>query len=69
MFVLAAVALAVIYLVANSRLGSGLNCIKQNEDAANIVGIDTTRYKIYAFALSGGFERCGRAVCVLDRIY
>lgn len=55
MFALAAVTLATTYLVANSRLGFGLNCIKQNEDAADIVGVNTTRYKIIAFTLSGAF--------------
>ena len=55
MFALAAITLATTYIVAHSRLGFGLNCIKQNEDAADIVGINTTRYKIIAFTLSGGF--------------
>lgn len=40
-------------LVDRSRLGFGLRCIKQNEDAAAMVGIDTSRYKIYALTLSG----------------
>jgi branched-chain amino acid transport system permease protein len=62
MFALAAVTFAVTYLVAHSRLGFGLTCIKQNEDAANIVGINTTRYKIYAFSLSGGFAAVAGAV-------
>jgi branched-chain amino acid transport system permease protein len=55
MFALAAVTFITTFIVANNRLGFGLTCIRQNEDAANIVGIDTTRYKIYAFTLSGGF--------------
>jgi branched-chain amino acid transport system permease protein len=55
MFALAAITFVTTYVVANNRLGFGLTCIKQNEDAANIVGIDTTKYKIIAFTLSGGF--------------
>jgi branched-chain amino acid transport system permease protein len=43
--------------VNRSRFGFGLRCIEQNEDAAGMVGIDTTRYKIYAYALSAMF--CG----------
>jgi branched-chain amino acid transport system permease protein len=62
MFALAAVTLVVTYITAHSRLGFGLNCIKQNEDAANIVGINTTLYKIYAFALAGGFGASAGAV-------
>ena len=44
-------------LVDRTRLGFGLRCIKQNEDAADMVGIDVTSYKTAAFALSAMF--CG----------
>jgi branched-chain amino acid transport system permease protein len=44
-------------VVDRSRLGFGLRCIQQNEDAANMVGVDTTRYKIIAYTLSALF--CG----------
>lgn len=50
-------AFAVTLLVDRARLGFGLRCISQNEDAADMVGIDTTRYKIAAYALSALF--CG----------
>jgi branched-chain amino acid transport system permease protein len=62
MFALAAITMAATYLVANSRLGFGLACLRQNEDAANIVGINTTRYKIIAFTLSGGFAAAAGAI-------
>ena len=39
-------------LVDRSRLGFGLRCIRQNEDAADMVGVDVNRYKIIAFVLS-----------------
>ena len=44
-------------LVDRGRLGFGLRCIQQNEDAADMVGIDTRWYKTVAFALSAVF--CG----------
>lgn len=44
-------------LVDKGRLGFGLRCIEQNEDAADMVGVDATRYKVYAFTLSALF--CG----------
>lgn len=50
-------AFAVTVLVDRSRLGFGLRCINQNEDAADMVGVDTTRSKIAAYALSALF--CG----------
>ena len=45
--------LVMTILVDRSRLGFGLRCIKQNEDAADMVGVDVNRYKIVAFVLSG----------------
>jgi len=44
-------------LVDRGRLGFGLRCIQQNEDAADMVGVDVTRYKTAAFVLSAVF--CG----------
>jgi branched-chain amino acid transport system permease protein len=43
--------------VDRSRLGFGLRCIQQNEDAANMAGVNTTRYKVLAYTLSALF--CG----------
>jgi len=59
---LTAVALATTYVVAHNRIGFALKCIRQNEDAANIVGIDTSRYKIIAFTLSGAFAAAAGAI-------
>jgi len=38
--------------IKNHRLGFGLNCIRQNEDAADMVGVDTTKYKVIGFTFS-----------------
>lgn len=43
--------------VNRSKFGFGLKAIKQNEDAADMVGINVTIYKIAAFCLSAVF--CG----------
>jgi branched-chain amino acid transport system permease protein len=56
---LMAVTFLVSFMVDRSRLGFGLRCIQQNEDAANMIGVDTTRYKVIAFTLSALF--CGTA--------
>jgi branched-chain amino acid transport system permease protein len=56
---LMAVTFLVTILVDRGRLGFGLRCIQQNEDAANMIGIDTLRYKVFAFVLSALF--CGTA--------
>jgi branched-chain amino acid transport system permease protein len=63
-FLLVMIALMLITFVMNvlvdrHRLGFGLRCIRQNEDAANMVGVKTTLYKVIAFTLSALF--CGTA--------
>jgi branched-chain amino acid transport system permease protein len=52
---LAALTFAVSALVRHSRLGFGLRCIQQNESAADMLGVNTTAYKVAAFVLSGAF--------------
>lgn len=47
--------LAVTFWFTRRRLGYGLVAIRENEDAAATSGVDTTRYKVIAFALSGLF--------------
>src|SRR5207247_5880013 len=39
-------------LVLRSRFGYGLIAIRENEDAARVIGVDTTAYKVAAFALA-----------------
>ncbi len=41
--------------IARSRFGFGLIAIRENEEAAAVMGVDTTRYKVTAFAISGFF--------------
>lgn len=55
MFVLAVLTTGSAAYVNRHRLGFGLRCIKQNEDAANMIGINATIYKTAAFTLSAVF--------------
>jgi len=59
---LAALAFAAMLAVTHSRLGFGLRCIQQNESAADMLGVDTTRYKVAAFMLSGVFVGVAGAI-------
>lgn len=53
---LAAVAVtALAYLIITSRFGLRLMTIREDEIAAEAMGIDTSRYKLYAFLLSAFF--------------
>ena len=49
-------------IVDRTRLGFGLRCIEQNEDAADMVGINATRYKTAAYVLSAVFPAAVGAV-------
>jgi branched-chain amino acid transport system permease protein len=44
-----------VIAVSVSKLGFGLNCIRQNETAASMVGLNATLYKAIAFGLSACF--------------
>jgi branched-chain amino acid transport system permease protein len=55
MLTLAVLTLVLAWRVFESRLGFGLQCIRQNEDAAAMVGVNTTLYKVIAFTLSALF--------------
>jgi branched-chain amino acid transport system permease protein len=59
MLAIALAALVATLALERGRLGFALRCIAQNEDAAEMVGVATTRCKIAAFVLSGVF--CGMA--------
>lgn len=49
------VTFAVVRVIETSKLGFGLVCIRQNESAADMIGVDATLYKSLAFAFSGVF--------------
>lgn len=57
LFILAFVLLALLttWYLKNSRLGAYLQAVRDNEDAARAVGVNPTRVKLIAIALSGGF--------------
>ena len=42
--------------IARSRFGFGLISIRENEEAAAVMGVNTRLYKVLAFALSGFFS-------------
>ncbi|HEV8614566.1 MAG TPA: branched-chain amino acid ABC transporter permease [Methylomirabilota bacterium] len=62
MLALALLTLAVSVFVSRGRLGFGLRTIQQNEAAAAMLGLDTTRYKTAAFTLSALFVGCAGGI-------
>jgi len=59
---LAAITFAASLFTANCKLGFGLRCIQQNESAADMLGVNTTLYKVAAFMLSGVFVGAAGAI-------
>jgi branched-chain amino acid transport system permease protein len=45
-----------IWWLTRSRFGFGLIAIRENEEGAAVMGVNTTLYKVLAFALSGVFS-------------
>lgn len=62
MLILAALATATAIVVQQSKLGFGLRCIQQNEDAANILGVNAYGYKTAAFVLSAVYVGVAGAI-------
>jgi len=48
----AAIAIGITWWVLRSRFGYGLIAIRENEEAASVLGVNTTAYKVAAFALA-----------------
>jgi branched-chain amino acid transport system permease protein len=51
-FALLVITTLTIWWITRSRFGFGLIAIRENEEGAVVMGVDTTRYKIMAFALA-----------------
>ncbi|WP_258358606.1 branched-chain amino acid ABC transporter permease [Moorella sulfitireducens] len=52
MFILLIISVAITYWIANSRLGYGLRAIKTEPEAAEVMGVNTTLYKVLAWSIS-----------------
>ncbi|WP_454617407.1 branched-chain amino acid ABC transporter permease [Bradyrhizobium cenepequi] len=55
MWILLLLTALMVMAVAGSKLGFALACIRQNETASSMVGLNTTLYKSIAFGLSACF--------------
>ena len=53
---LLAVATLTVFWISRSRFGFGLIAIREDEDAAGVMGVNTTLYKALAFLLAGFFS-------------
>jgi branched-chain amino acid transport system permease protein len=65
---LAVIAVTAVWAVSRSRFGYALRAISQDEDAAAAAGINTTRAKITAFALSGVLTALAGAMFAFQQV-
>src|SRR5690606_23049081 len=69
MLVLAALATAGAYVARRSRFGAGLRAIREDETAAETIGVSAARLKLAAFALSAVIPGMVGSVMVLRSTY
>jgi branched-chain amino acid transport system permease protein len=69
MLVLMLVTIAVAYAVGHSRFGIRLNAIREDEGAAEALGINTTAYKLAAFTLSAVFPAVAGSIQAYKILY
>ena len=67
--ILAAISICITYFVRRSRFGAGLRAIRENEEAAETLGIDVARFKVLAFAISGIVPSMVGSVMILRNTY
>jgi len=67
MLLLLILTLGVTFWILKSKFGYGIRAIREDEDAANMVGINTTTFKIWAFALSGLFTGLAGALAAFQQ--
>ena len=69
MLALMVVTVAVAYAVGHSRIGIRLSAIREDEGAAEALGIDSTRYKLAAFTLSAVFPAVAGGIQAYKILY
>ncbi len=61
--------IAVTARLARSKLGYGWVAIREDQDAARMLGINTTMFKVAAFALSAVFASCAGGIIAYQNIH
>lgn len=69
MFGLAAAAIVLLEVVSRSRFGHGLRSLRENEEAAETLGVPIVRYKLLAFVLSAAIPGMVGAVMAMRSTY
>jgi branched-chain amino acid transport system permease protein len=51
-FIVATMTVALVYFVTHSKMGLGMVAVRDDEQAAQVTGVNTFKYKIYALVMS-----------------
>ncbi len=62
MVVLALLTVTASYLIKKSKFGLGLMAIREDQDAAQVLGVNPARYKVMAYAVSAFFPAVAGAI-------
>ncbi len=62
MWVVCAASFIATFAIARSKFGYGLTAIRENEEAAAVLGVDPTRYKVAAWMVSAAMAAAAGAV-------
>ena len=69
LLILGVIAIATAQIIRNTKLGLGLFSIRGDEEAAESMGVNVTRYKLVAFVISSVFMGCVGAIMALRWTY
>jgi branched-chain amino acid transport system permease protein len=62
MWIVCAASMLATYLISRSKLGYAFVAIRENEEAAAVLGVDAWRYKVIAWAISAAMAAAAGAV-------
>ncbi len=68
-FVVILIVVAVVWLVQDTRIGRAWVAIREDEDAAEAMGVDTLKMKLLAFAIGGGIASFAGVVQATNSTY
>lgn len=69
MLLLTVVSILTAYVISRTHIGLALTAIRDDEEAAGSLGLDTTRYKILAFSLSAMYPGIAGGIAAIYWIY
>ncbi len=62
MWLVCALSMLATFIIARSKLGYALVAVRENEEAAAVLGVDATRFKVIAWAISAAMAGAAGAV-------